>query len=134
MMTLLKNDALGKLVLRLSVGLLMILHGYAKINNPGSLDWISGQLSGVGLPSILAYSVYIGEIVAPLMIIAGVYCRWGALIMVVNMLFAIGLAHSGQLFSMTSSGGWAVELQGLYLFAGLALMFLGSGRLAVKPD
>jgi putative oxidoreductase len=56
------------------------------------------------------------------------------LIVVVNMLFAIWLAHSADIFSLTEHGGWALELQGFYLFSGLALIFLGSGRYAVKPD
>jgi putative oxidoreductase len=42
--------------------------------------------------------------------------------------------HSGDLFSLTEHGGWRLELQGFYLFCGLAVMLLGSGRLAVKPD
>ena len=50
------------------------------------------------------------------------------------MVVAIYLAHMGELFSLTSSGGWALELQGMFLFGALAMMFLGSGRTAIKPD
>jgi putative oxidoreductase len=134
MNTLLHNDALGKLILRLTVGILMLFHGIAKITNPGTVDYIGGVLSSSGLPSVLAYGVYVGEVIAPLMIIAGIYSRYGAMLVVINMLFAVFLMHSGDLFSLTEHGGWRLELQGFYLFGALAIMFLGSGRQAVKPD
>ena len=134
MNALMYNDALGKLILRLTVGGLMLFHGIAKINKPGTVDFIGSMLSDVGFPSALAYGVYIGEVVAPLMIILGFYARIGGLLIVVNMLFAILLMHSGDLFSLTKHGGWAVELQAFYLLCGAAVMFLGSGRHAFKPD
>jgi putative oxidoreductase len=134
MNALMYNDALGKLILRLTLGGLMLLHGIAKINKPGTVDYIGNVLSDVGFPSALAYGVYVGEIIAPLMVILGVYCRIGGLVIVVNMIFAILLMHSGDIFSLTKHGGWAIELQAFYLLCGAAVMFLGSGRHAVRPD
>jgi len=128
------NDAMGKLLLRLTVAVLMLFHGIAKIIHPGSLEFIGSSLSGIGLPAAFAYGVYIGEVVAPLMIISGFHARIGGLIIVVNMLFAIFLAHTGDMFSLTQHGGWAIELQVFYLLGGLAIMLLGSGKFAVKPD
>ncbi|NHZ72800.1 MAG: 4Fe-4S dicluster domain-containing protein [Aquificales bacterium] len=58
----------------------------------------------------------------------------GGLVVVVNMLVAIWLAHTADIFSLTEFGGWGLELQGFYLFSGLALVFLGSGRYAIRPD
>ena len=128
------NDAMGKLVLRLTVAILMLFHGVAKIMHPGTLDFIGNSLSGVGMPSVLAYGVYIGEVIAPLMIIVGVHARIGGMIIVANMLFAVFLVHTGDMFSLTQHGGWAIELQAFYLFGGLAIALLGSGRFAIKPD
>ena len=51
-----------------------------------------------------------------------------------NMVFAIVLVHTGELFMLTQHGGWALELQGLYLFGALAILFLGSGSMALKRD
>ncbi len=51
-----------------------------------------------------------------------------------NMLFAIVLVHGGELFSLTKTGGWSLELQAFYLFCGVAILLLGSGRMAIKPD
>ena len=124
----------GRLILRLCVGGLMLFHGVAKIMHPTSLDFISGMLTANSIPALLAYGVYIGEVVAPLMVIVGYKARIGGLLIIVNMLFALFLAHSGDFFSLTEHGGLAVELQLFYLLSATAVMFLGSGRLAFKQD
>jgi len=130
-----QSDALGKLVLRLTLGFLLLLHGISKVMNPAkTLDSMSGMLAAAGLPTFIAYGVFIGEVLAPILIILGIYSRIGGLIVVINMVFAVLLVHSADLLSLTKTGGWALELQGFYLFMGLALFFLGSGRMAVKPD
>ncbi len=124
----------GRLILRLSLGGMMLLHGISKILHPDSLDFISGMLNGYDLPTFIAYGVYIGEVVGPLMVIAGFYARLGGLFIAINMLFAIVLAHSGDILSLSEHGGWAIELQMFYLFTALAVLFLGSGRYAMKQD
>lgn len=128
------NADSGKLIVRLTVGGLMLFHGVAKIIHPASLDFISGMLSANSLPGFLVYGVYIGEVVAPLMVIAGYQARIGGLLMGINMLFALFLAHSGDIFSLSAHGGWSIELQMFYLLSSIAVVFLGSGRLAFKPD
>jgi len=134
MINLIHNDAMGKLVLRLTIAILMLFHGVAKILHPGSLEFIGSSLAAIGMPPVVAYGVYVGEVVAPLMVLFGFHCRIGGLLIVVNMIFAIMLAHSGDIFSLTKHGGWALELQGFYLFGGLAIALLGSGKYAIKPD
>ncbi|NML13564.1 DoxX family protein [Azohydromonas caseinilytica] len=116
----------GKLVLRVVLGVLILLHGISKlINGPG---FIMGLLAKSGLPTALAYGVYIGEVVAPLLLIAGLFTRAAALIVVINMLVALGLVHMGQLGQLNKTGGWELELQGMYLFGALAVALLGAGR------
>ena len=124
----------GKLILRLCVGGLMLFHGVAKIMHPASLDFISGMLTANDLPVFLAYAVYIGEVVAPLMVIVGYQARIGGLLIATNMLFALFLAHTGDFFSLSEHGGSAIELQLFYLLSATAVVFLGSGRLAFKQD
>lgn len=120
------TDDAGKLVLRLAVGILVLLHGIFKIS--AGVGFIAGMLDKAGLPGILAYGVYIGEVLAPLLLIAGIATRVGAAIIVANMLVAFGLVHMADLLVLTKQGGWALELQGLYLFGALAVMLLGAGR------
>ncbi|MBZ0335405.1 hypothetical protein MARI_27400 [Marinobacter sp. JH2] len=126
----LDNADLGKLIIRLTLGGLLLFHGVSKLLN--GVGFIEGQLASHNLPTILAYGVYIGEILAPLMIILGYQTRIGALIVVFNMIVAIALVHSHQLLSLGSNGGWSLELQGFFLFSALALIFLGPGRYKLK--
>jgi len=134
LLALLKNDDLGKLILRLTLGGLILFHGVAKLGNPGSLDFIGGQLTQHGLPGFIAYGVFIGEVIAPLLLIGGLYTRIGALLVVANMLFAIGLVHMHQLFTLGKQGGWALELQGFFLLSAVVVALLGSGRFAIRRD
>lgn len=53
-----QSDAMGKLILRLTVGVLMLFHGVHKVLNPGSIDFIGKQLASMDLPQALAYGVY----------------------------------------------------------------------------
>ncbi|RCS30908.1 DoxX family protein [Rhodanobacter denitrificans] len=117
---------LGKLVLRVVLGVLILFHGVSKlIHGPG---YVIGVVTGAGLPSFVAYGAYVGEVVAPLLLLVGYWTRVGALIIVVNMLFAFGLVHLAQLATLADTGGWALELQGMYLGTALAIMLLGAGR------
>lgn len=128
------HGSFGKLILRLTVGILMLFHGAAKITNPGSLEYIRGKVTEIGLPPEVYYGVFAGEIVAPLMIIFGLFARLGGLIVAINMVFAVVLVHMGELLARTETGAYQLETQALFLFGGLAILFIGSGRIAVRPD
>jgi putative oxidoreductase len=117
-------------VLRVVLGALILLHGIAKLKN--GLGPIEGMLAAHGLPAFLAYGSLIGEVVAPLMVLAGFHARIGAAVIAINMLFAFGLAHMAQLGRLNEQGGWAMELQGMFLFAALAILLLGPGRYAIN--
>lgn len=123
------SSDLGKLILRLALGILILFHGVAKITNgPGP---ILDMVSKAGLPAGIGYLVYVGEVVAPIMIIFGIWTRLGALIIAGNMVVAVWLVHMGDLMSITKTGGWALELQGMYLAAALAVALLGAGRYSI---
>ena len=124
-----RNDDIGKLVLRLALGILILMHGISKLSS--GVGGIAGMLTSNGMPAGLAYLVYIGEVVAPVLLIVGVFTRPAALVVAINMVFAIFLAHVSQLTSISKTGGWALELQGMFLFAAVALAFMGAGRLSV---
>jgi len=119
----------GKAVLRISLGLLILLHGIAKLS--GGIGFITGMVEKAGLPPVLAYGVYVGEVLAPLLLIGGLWTRAAALVVAVNMLFAVGLVHMGQITSLSETGGWALELQGMFYFAAVAVMLMGAGRFSI---
>ena len=121
---------LGKLILRLALGILILLHGIAKLK--GGLGGITGMVTAHGLPAFVAYGVLIGEVVAPLMVLAGFHARIGALIIAVNMLAAVALVHMGELGQLNGQGGWALELQGMFLFSAIAIALLGPGAYSIN--
>jgi putative oxidoreductase len=123
------ND-LGKLVLRLTLGILMLMHGIAKIS--GGIGGIEKMVQGSGMPGFFAYGVYLGEVLAPILLILGLYARIGGAVIVVNMLFAILLAHRADVFLIGPAGGWALELQGFFLFTALAVVLMGPGRYSIN--
>lgn len=123
------NDV-GKLVLRLTLGILILLHGIAKVRH--GITPIEGMVTGMGMPAFFAYGVYAGEVLGPLLLIAGFYARIGAALIAVNMLVAFALVHTSQLTSLNGQGGWELELQGMFFFTAVALVLLGPGRFGVN--
>ena len=123
------HDNAGKLVLRLTVGVLLLLHGLHKLMY--GMGDISSTVSAHGWPHFIAYGVYIGEVIAPVLLILGIYTRAAAFLVVCNMLVAIFLVHMGQLFQLAGNGGWRLELQGFFLFGAFAIALLGAGRYSI---
>lgn len=130
-LTRLHSDDLGKLLLRLSIGGLMLFHGIHKIQH--GVDGIVGVLESKNLPGYLAYGAYLGEVVAPILIMIGFLTRPAALVLSINMIAAILLVHLEEdIYRVTKQGAWGVELPMLYLLGGLALFFTGAGRFSVS--
>lgn len=122
-------DDFAKLLLRIALGVLILMHGWAKIRN--GIGGVEGLLVMKGLPSFLAWGVYFGEVLAPVLLVVGLYTRLAAGLVAVNMIVAVALAHMGHLTQFTNSGGWRLELQAMYLVAALALLMIGAGRFSI---
>ena len=125
------SDKAGKFILRVALGGIILLHGIGKLK--GGIDPITAMVTAQGLPSLLAYGVYVGEVLAPLMLILGFYARVGGALVAINMLVALFLVHRAELFALNpQSGGWAIELQALMLFAAITVMLIGPGKAAIN--
>lgn len=122
-------DDTGRLLLRLTLGVLLLFHGVHKVL--GGLDGVEQMLAGAGLPDAFAYGAYIGEVVGPILIILGVFTRIGALIIALNMIAAVAIAKTSVLFAIGPEGGYALELEAFYFLTALAVAMLGAGRYAL---
>ena len=125
-----KNKDKGLLLQRLSIGVLILFHGIANLTS--NYLFIKSLLNGIGIPEFVAYSVFIGEIIAPILIIIGWRAKLASLVLAINMLFAILLAHTSDIFTLNQFGGLGIELQGLYLFGSIVIFLLGAGEYAVS--
>ena len=110
----------------------MLFHGYFKINN--GVDFMDGMLEAKGLPVMLKYGAYVGEVAAPVLLILGVFPRLCALAIAGTMGMAIYLAHSAELMSLGKHGAWAIELPAFFLLASLSIVLMGGGKLGVMPS
>lgn len=119
------TDSLGKLVLRLSVGGLLLLHGVHKLLD--GIDPIKQMIAAHGVPDWLAYGVYLGEVVGPILVILGLFSRIGGALIAINMIVAVLLAGLGHLLALNPMGGYALELEAFYLFGAVTIILLGAG-------
>lgn len=124
-----KNSDIGYLILRITVAVLMMFHGVAKLTH---LTGIKSMLAGVGFPEFMAYGVYITELIAPILILIGFRTRLASLAFFFGMLAAMFLAHSENLFALSKTGGLQIELILLYAFGAFVLFFTGAGKYAVS--
>jgi putative oxidoreductase len=122
--------SLASLILRLSVGGMLLLHGIQKIRGGAvALQGIKDTVTAANLPEVLAYGVYVGEVAAPILLILGLFVPVAGLLIAINMALAVYLAHQEQITQLNpESGSWAIELQMLYLAGGLACAILGAGK------
>src|SRR6478752_4217116 len=103
------GDDFGKLILRVTLGVLILLHGAFKLQH--GVGMLTPMLTQHGLPSWVAYGAYLGEVLGPVFLILGLFARTGAFLVFANMVFAIFLAHMNDLLTLNKQGGWTLELQ-----------------------
>ncbi|KEA46175.1 DoxX family protein [Campylobacter mucosalis] len=127
-----KNFDLGLLFIRLGLGVMLIMHGIAKLLN--GVGFVKSLLLKVGLPEFIAYFAYLGEVVAPVMLILGIYVRFGSVLILGTCFTILWLFFAPDLFALTSHGGFKAEIVYLYISMALCLLLSGSGRYAIKRD
>jgi putative oxidoreductase len=123
------TEDFGRLVLRLGVGGLMLFHGVHKLFT--GLDPVKTMLEAHKLPDEFAYAVYFGEIVGPLLVLVGLFARVGAFLIAAEVAALVALGGVAQLIAITSDGGYALEIEMLYLAGAVAILLIGPGKLAI---
>lgn len=120
---------IAKLLLRLILGLIILLHGLYKLLH--GIGPVRSIVLEHDLPGMLAYLVLIGEVVGPLLILLGLYTRVGALLIAIDIGVAIALAHAHQWLHLASNGAWAIETEAMFFVTALVIALLGAGRFSL---
>lgn len=123
------QEDLGKLVLRLAVGILILLHGIAKVRY--GLGDVATALARVNIPPVVGYLIYVGEVLAPALMIVGLWMRPAAWIVSATMAVALVLGHPKEIFLLTKHGGLLLEVQWMFMLGAAAAALLGAGRFSV---
>lgn len=117
---------LGLLVLRLTLGAIMIAHGWQKI--AGHLHGFMGALSHMGIPAWMAYLVVAAEFGGGILVVAGFLTRFAAFAILIDMLVAILKVHLHN--GLTGQGGFEFPLA----CAAIAFSLIFSGAGAISLD
>jgi len=120
---------IAKLLLRLTLGILILFHGIHKLIH--GIGGVEALVHSHGLPAFLAYGVYVGELIAPIFIILGLYGRFAAALLAINMFMAIYLAY-GFSFILSKYGGIAWETAFLFFMMSVVVVLLGGGKYAIN--
>ena len=120
------QENFGKLIVRLGTGGLLLAHGVHKLLT--GIGPIKEMLTTHGVPDVVGYGVYLGEIVGPVLVIFGVFARVGGALITANMIVAVLLAGTGSVLALNEQGGYALELESFFLLGGLTIVLLGAGR------
>lgn len=129
------DDAWSSLILRVTLGLVMLPHGLQKtvgafggFGFSGTMNFFTTQLH---IPTVLAFLVIMAESVGAVMLIIGLWSRVAAFGIACVMIGAIWLVHLPYGFFMNWFGkqsGEGYEYHLLALAISMALMIVGSGK------
>lgn len=112
----------ASLILRLSLGLLMLSHGIPKLMKLMGGNMEFGDPIGIGVPASLTLTVF-SEVVCSVLIILGLWTRLALIPLIITMLVAAFIIHINDDLGTK-------EIALLYLFGYCALFLLGSGKYA----
>jgi putative oxidoreductase len=116
---------LALLLMRLTLGAIMTAHGYQKVFKHMH-DFVH-MVSGMGLPGWLAYFSMSAEFLGGLLILAGLFTRFAAFAVCIDLVVAIWKVHLHN--GLTGQGGFEFPLAAATL--SFALIFFGAGPIAM---
>jgi len=124
------NPDIGILIVRIALGGIILFHGFHKVTH-GVAEQFQ-ILASNGIPGQFIYFVYVSEVLAPVLIVLGIFTRISSLTIIVTMIvvfyalpFPIG---------MDEHGAMNIESQLYFLLLPIALFFTGPGRYTAKKN
>lgn len=124
-------DALGAMLLRLALGLMWLAHAQLKwfvFTIPGMANWLESQ----GLPSFMAWPVFLMEVIGGLMILVGFYGRYASVVLIPILLVATWTHIPNGWVHTSEGGGW--EFPMFLVVASTTHILIGDGKFAVRTN
>ena len=115
--------AFSLLLLRLSLGGLMIPHGYKKLMNFAAKSSTFSDPLHIGSTLSMALTIF-AEFFCAAFIVVGLMTRFATIPLIIAMGVAVFIAHDGKVFG---DG----ETATLFLFGFVALLFAGPGKISM---
>ena len=119
-------NSVGFLILRLCVGILLVHHGFEKLNDIENFAEAFVKPLHLPFPITLSYLAAFSEIAGSWMLITGVGVRFGALAILGTMSVAIYHAVSINGFNI-----YLLELLGLYWGGAACILLNGGGKFSI---
>jgi len=121
----LESGWIGSIILRITSGLAMSTHGYAKVFG-GSMEKFTSGVSEMGfpMPEVFAWSAALSELVGGVCLALGLGTRISAFLIACTMGVAIFIRHAGDPFQRK-------ELAILYLAVMIFFLLAGGGKWSV---
>lgn len=120
-----RMQPLALLVLRMTLGVILVAHGSHKVY--GHMHEYAGYIHTLGMPAWLGYVSALVEFVGGILLIAGLLTRCAAIAVLIDMCVAIARVHWTH--GLLGAGGMEFSLS-LAAIA-FALIFLGGGAISI---
>lgn len=114
---------IGFLLLRITIGGLMVYHGYPKFIDPSKLIARTAEM-GFPLPELFGIAAMATEFFGGMLLIVGLGTRFALFGIIVTMAVAFFVAHGADPFGKR-------ELAFLFLCVSIAMFFIGSGKYSI---
>ena len=111
------------LILRLSFGILMMMHGYDKLTHFSEYQGKFMNFMGIGVSASLALVVF-AEFFCSIFLILGLFTRLAAIPLIIATCVMVFKAHNGDVFGDGQTAA-------LYLTGYIVLLFVGPGKVSV---
>lgn len=118
--------SLGLLILRLSIGIMLIHHGYEKLANIDNFADAFVRPLHLPFPVVLSYAAAFSEVVGSWLLITGLGARLGGLLIAGTA--SVGIYHA---LMTTGFNIYLLELLVLYLGGALCVTLNGAGQFSI---
>jgi putative oxidoreductase len=123
------NAGWGLMILRIAVGIVFLMHGGQKLFVYG-FGGVGASFAkmGIPMPEVMAVVVTLVEFLGGLALVLGLFTRWAALLLAINMLVAMFKVHFRAGFFLPQG----YEFTFVLAAANIALALAGPGNLALE--